>query len=53
MADPIPTEDRCPSVFDRWRCGLPQGHGGLHAWTDARGRTTWNDTAQGRRLPDL
>jgi hypothetical protein len=53
MHDPTPTDDRCPSVFDRWHCGLRQGHGGLHTWADAHGRTTWNDTAHGRRLPDL
>lgn len=44
------TPDRCTSVFDRWRCGRPQGHAGPHQAHVGGSTTTWNDPATGRRL---
>ncbi|QWS32947.1 hypothetical protein [Curtobacterium aetherium] len=46
-------DERCPGRFDRWHCGRERGHGGLHAAEEQEGRTTWNDTADGRALADL
>ena len=50
---PAPDDDRCPSRFDRWHCGLQQGHAGLHVAEEQRGRTTWNDALDGRDLSAL
>ncbi|NII42641.1 hypothetical protein E9228_003315 [Curtobacterium flaccumfaciens] len=46
-------EERCPSRFDRWLCGLQQAHGGLHVAEEQQGRTTWNDALDGRDLSAL
>ncbi|MFJ3027781.1 hypothetical protein ACIPEQ_02970 [Curtobacterium sp. NPDC087080] len=43
----------CMSVFDRWRCGLEDGHGGLHTALEAGATTSWNDAVAGRMLRDL
>jgi len=46
-------DERCPSRFDRWHCGLQRGHDGLHVADEQQGRTTWNGAAEGRDLADL
>jgi hypothetical protein len=46
-------DDRCPSRFDRWHCGLQRRHGGLHVAEEQQGRTTWNDALDGRDLSTL
>ncbi|AIV40007.1 MULTISPECIES: hypothetical protein [unclassified Curtobacterium] len=43
----------CMSVFDRWRCGLEDGHGGLHTATEVGATTSWNDAVAGRMLREL
>ena len=43
----------CMSVFDRWRCGLDDGHGGLHTAVEVGARTAWNDVVAGRMLREL
>jgi len=43
----------CTSVFDRWRCGLDVGHGGLHTAVEVGATTSWNDAVAGRMLRDL
>ncbi|KQS08958.1 hypothetical protein ASG04_08635 [Curtobacterium sp. Leaf183] len=53
LADDLHRGDRCPSTFDRWRCGLPAHHGGPHRSCEASQRAEWNDRASGRRLRDL
>jgi len=60
-ADPAPSgdgsgrlpRDPCLSVFDRWRCGLAEGHGGPHESVLGGSVTRWNDGITGRRLKDL
>lgn len=54
LGGPAPHDDeRCPSRFDRWHCGLQQGHGGLHVAEEQQGRTTWNDALDGHDLSAL
>ncbi|SFF84069.1 hypothetical protein [Curtobacterium sp. YR515] len=60
-ADPVPSgtgSDRLPrvpclSVFDRWRCGLADGHAGHHESVVSGSVTRWNEGITGRRLQDL
>jgi hypothetical protein len=48
-----PSDHRCCSVFDRWRCERPDGHPGPHASGAGGTRTSWNDGLTGRRLGDV
>ncbi|MDM7888285.1 hypothetical protein QUG98_07440 [Curtobacterium sp. RHCJP20] len=48
-----PARDLCMSVFDRWRCGLEDGHAGLHTAVEVGATTSWNDAVSGRMLRDL
>ncbi|WP_282819088.1 hypothetical protein [Curtobacterium flaccumfaciens] len=48
-----PSDHRCCSVFDRWRCDRPRGHDGVHESRAPGGRTSWNDALTGRRLGDV
>lgn len=43
----------CMSVFDRWRCGLDDGHPGLHTAVEVGATTSWNDAVAGRMLREL
>lgn len=45
--------DLCMSVFDRWRCGLDDGHVGMHVADGVGSRTSWNDAVSGRMLREL
>jgi len=40
----------CTSVFDRWRCGEPDGHDGSHRAAAGGSTASWNDSATGRAL---
>ncbi|MGN7192116.1 MULTISPECIES: hypothetical protein [unclassified Curtobacterium] len=40
----------CTSVFDRWRCGEPDGHGGSHRAASGASTASWNESATGRAL---
>ncbi|MBT1624402.1 hypothetical protein KK101_17030 [Curtobacterium flaccumfaciens pv. oortii] len=46
------SRDLCFSVFDRWRCGLAEGHAGHHE-SVAGAVARWSDRLAGRRLKDL
>lgn len=44
---------RCDSAFDRWCCGLPAGHDGVHLAETPISKTFWSDGASGMDLRDL